>query len=118
MIVWSGRLGLRAWWRSAAAMLTTSASRKMMMAQSIGGEASVRVGSGRTAHGNMGSRRRPAQQVQATSVPSWAGFLWDMSLNQIIASATGQCGSPARSATRFTRVDCDAVYLHVPSCSR
>jgi hypothetical protein len=33
MIVWSGRSGLRAFWRSAAAMLMAPLSRKMVMAR-------------------------------------------------------------------------------------
>ena len=33
MIVRSGRWGLRAWWRRAAAMLTTPARRRMVMAR-------------------------------------------------------------------------------------
>jgi hypothetical protein len=33
MIACSGRLGLRAWWRRAAAMLVSPVSRKMVMAR-------------------------------------------------------------------------------------
>jgi len=39
MIVCSGRLGWRAWWRRAAAMLVSPVSRKMVMARLLGHDA-------------------------------------------------------------------------------